>query len=223
MMRWRWLALPLILSGCDTIDPAILGDTDKLLQALYMLAFLALVLFGVGRSTSFGKTVKYLAIWFALLIALIYAYSFRDDLNTAYLRIKGELLPTVPQSEGDGTVTLRRNIDGHFATRVMVNGDPVTFLLDTGASSVVLPLEVATNLGYTPSDLSFIVQVGTANGVAVAAPIRIDRMEVGDIALRNVEALVLERGRLSQPLLGMSFLNRLSGFDVSGNTLTLRR
>jgi len=222
MTRFVFL-LPLVLAGCGSVDPAMLGDTDKLLQAVYMLAFLALVLFGVGRSTSLGKTLKYLAIWAALLVALIYAYSFRDDLNSAYLRIKGELLPTVPQATGTGIVTLRRNVDGHFSTRVLINGEPATFLIDTGASSVVLPYRTADALGYDPAALNFTVQVGTANGMAVAAPIRIARMEVGDILLTDVAAMVLERGKLAQPLLGMSFLNRLDGFDVTGNTLTLRR
>jgi aspartyl protease family protein len=139
------------------------------------------------------------------------------------MRVKGELLPTVPQDDGDGRVTLRRNIDGHFAARVLVNGRPATFLVDTGASSVVLPWRVADDLGYDPNALSFIVTVGTANGNAVAAPIRIGRMEMGGIVLENVEAMVVEEGKLSHPLLGMSFLNRLHGFDVTGNTLTLRR
>ena len=222
-MRRAAPALAVLLAGCDAIDPALLGDTDTLMQGVYLLAFLALVMFGVGRSISVGKTLKYLAIWAALLIGLVYAYSFRDELNTAYMRVKGELLPTVPQSSGEGTVTLRRNMDGHFSTRVMVDGQPATFLIDTGASSVVLPYRVARDLGYDPASLSFIVTVGTANGTAVAAPIRIGRMEVGDIAMGNVEALVVEEGKLSTPLLGMSFLNRLHGYAFQGNTLTLQR
>ena len=221
-MRRLLFVLPL-LAGCGAVDTSILGDTDKLMQVVYLLAFLALIMFGMGRSISVGKTLKYLAIWTALLIALIYAYSFRDGLNTAYMRVKGELLPTVPQGTGNGNVTLRRNSNGHFAARVMVNGKPATFLVDTGASSVVLPWRVADELGYDPNSLPFILTVGTANGSAIAAPIRIGRMEMGDIVLENVEAMVVEEGKLSQPLLGMSFLNRLHGYDVTGNTLTLRR
>jgi len=198
-------------------------DFDGFMQVIYLLAILAFLGFGFRGAGSFGKTVKYLAIWLGLLMALIYAYSFRDDLNGAYLRIKGELLPSVPQSAGDGTVTLRRDGNGHFSSQIMVDGTATTFLVDTGASSVVLPWSVAETLGYDPAALSFIVTVGTANGTAVAAPIRIARMEIGDIALRDVSALVLEQGKLSEPLLGMSFLNRLSGFEVAGNTLTLRR
>ena len=221
-MRRLLLALPL-LAGCEAVDPEILGDTDKLMRVIYLLAFLALVMFGFGRGISVGKTLRYLAIWIALLVGLIYAYSFRDELGAAYMRIKGELLPTVPQSQGEGVVTLRRSLDGHFAARVFVNGQPVTFLVDTGASSVVLPWRLADELGYDPASLSFIVQVGTANGTAVAAPIRIARMEMEDIVVENVAAMVVEEGKLSQPLLGMSFLDRLHGFDVRGNTLTLRR
>lgn len=199
------------------------GGFDQFMQVIYLLAILALILFGFRGAGSFGKTVKYLAIWFGLILALIYVYSFRDDANGVYSRIKGELLPNAPQSHSDGTVTLRRDADGHFSTRVIVDGTAETFLVDTGASSVTLPYSTAEALGYGPDTLSFIVPIGTANGMATAAPIRIGRMEIGDIALENVAALVVEQGRLSQPLLGNSFLNRLSGFEVRGNTLTLRR
>ena len=217
----RLLPILLVFAGCDAVDPSLAGDTDKLMQGIYMLAFLALVMFGIGRSVSIGKTLKYLAIWAALLIALIYAYSFRSELNTAYMRVKGELFPTLAQSTGDGVVTLRRDMNGHFSVRVDVNGSPSTFLIDTGASSVVLPYRVADMLGYDPANLPFILQVGTANGTSVAAPITIDRMEIEGIVLRDVPAMVVEAGKLGQPLLGMSFLNRLNGFSVSGNTMTL--
>ncbi len=216
-------AIALLLAGCGAVEGDVLGDTDTLMRAIYLLALLALVLFGVRGAGSFGKTVKYLVIWLALLLALIYAYSFRDDARGVYSRIMGELLPSVAQEAGEGVVTLRRDIDGHFAARVFVNGRPETFLLDTGASSVVLPWRVAEELGFDPANRSFIVSVSTANGMASAAPLRIERMEIGGIVVEDVAALVTERGRLSQPLLGMSFLDRLSGFEVSGNTLTLRR
>ncbi len=217
----RLIPVLALLVGCDTIDPTLTNDTDKLMQGIYLLAFLALVLFGMGRSISVGKTLKYLAIWAILLIALVYAYSFRTELNTAYMRVKGELFPTLAQSNGNGEVTIRRDIDGHFSVRIYVNGTSETFLIDTGASSVVLPYRVADRLGYDPANLPFILQVGTANGQAVAAPITIARMEIEGIVIRDVSAMVVEQNKLSQPLLGMSFLNRLYGFSVSGNTMTL--
>lgn len=221
-MRFAALSLALLsLSGCATVDPSVLNDSDKMMQVVFLLAMLAFILFSMGPSI--GKTIKYLAIYGVLLLALILAYSYRSDFDSIYYRIKGELLPSHPQAIGDGIVTLRRDRDGHFSTRALVNGIPGTFLIDTGASSVVLPFRTAQQLGYAPDRLPFTLTVGTANGRAVAAPIIIEEMEINGIIMRRVGAMVVEEGKLSQPLLGMSFLNRLSGFNISGNTLTLTR
>ena len=221
MKRLAIILLPLGIAGCDMVDPAILNDTDKVMQIVFLLALLAFLMLGMGGSV--GKMIKHLSIWAALLLLLILAYSFRSDFGNAYTRVRGELFPSHPQVVGDGVVTLRRDIDGHFSTRALVNGVPGTFLIDTGASSVVLPYRTAERLGYNPADLAFTITVGTANGNAVAAPILINEMEIEGIIMRRVKAMVVEEGKLSQPLLGMSFLNRLTEFNISGNTLTLTR
>ena len=150
-------------------------------------------------------------------------YSYRTELNHAYTRLKSELLPGRPVAQGDGTVRIARTEDGHFSALAMVNGRPLAFLIDTGASSVVLPFKEAIRLGFKSGELHFIRKVQTANGTAFEAPILIDRLEVEGIVMEKVGAAVAEPGNLSTPLLGMSFLNRLQSYSFEGAALTLKQ
>ncbi|MCC2113048.1 MAG: TIGR02281 family clan AA aspartic protease, partial [Hyphomicrobiales bacterium] len=93
--------------------------------------------------------------------------------------------------------------------------------VDTGASTVVLTLRDAMRAGYSIDDLRFTAPISTANGRTVAAPLRIGEIAVGDIKAVNVQGLVARPGALSQSLLGMSFLDRLSRWEVSGDRLML--
>jgi len=119
------------------------------------------------------------------------------------------------------TVTLRANALGHFSISADINGMPVDMMADTGATYVALTYKTALSLGLQPSDLPFTKQTDTANGVAAVAPIILDEMRIGEIVVRRVEAVVTAPGRLRQNLLGMSFINRLSRFEMSGQRLTL--
>lgn len=118
-------------------------------------------------------------------------------------------------------VTLKANALGHFSLTVHVNGMPVEMMADTGATYVALTFKTALSLGLEPSDLPFTKETDTANGVTAVAPVVLDEVRIGDIVLRRVEAVVTAPGRLRQNLLGMSFINRLSRFEMSGQRLTL--
>lgn len=118
-------------------------------------------------------------------------------------------------------VTLRANSYGHFTVTAFIDGSEVELMTDTGATYVALSYETALGLGYRPEDLPFTSESETANGVARVAPIMLREVRVGDIVVRDVQAVVAEPGKMSQNLLGMSFINRLSRFEVSGRKLTL--
>jgi len=120
-----------------------------------------------------------------------------------------------------GSVTLRANRFGHFSVTADINGMPVEMMADTGATYVALTFRTALSLGLQPSELPFTKQTDTANGVTAVAPIMLDEVRIGDIVVRRVEAVVTAPGRLRQNLLGMSFINRLSRFEMSGQRLTL--
>ncbi|NDV86259.1 TIGR02281 family clan AA aspartic protease [Aurantimonas aggregata] len=112
--------------------------------------------------------------------------------------------------------------DGHFRTDVRMNGRPVSVLVDTGAPLVAIDAATARRLGVVLGASDWRRTVQTANGPAPAAIARLDRIELGTLTVRNVDAMVMRDGTLPTALLGMSFLNQLS-FESDGAQLTLRQ
>jgi aspartyl protease family protein len=107
------------------------------------------------------------------------------------------------------TVTLNSDRRGHFQVDARVEGRSIDFLVDTGASSVALRESAAARLGIHPAARDYSVKVQTANGVGKAARVRLDRVEIAGITVRDVEALVVPDNALATNLLGMSFLSRV--------------
>lgn len=124
-------------------------------------------------------------------------------------------------SRPERRVKLTANDYGHFVAQAEINGVKVELLTDTGATYVALNYETAQRIGLAAKDLQFTSQSSTANGIARVAPVSIDYLRIGSIVLHNVEAVVAEPGKMPQNLLGMSFIKRLSGFELSGNSLNI--
>jgi aspartyl protease family protein len=120
------------------------------------------------------------------------------------------------------TVAVARTNAGDFAITAEINGARVAMVLDTGASSVVLTRDDAKAAGLPLEVLQYTVNIDTANGRTRAAPVTLDRIAIGSLAERSVDALVAQPGQLKTSLLGMSFLNRLRSWEVSGDRLLLR-
>ena len=118
------------------------------------------------------------------------------------------------------SITLAADARGHFFTQGAVNGSPVRFLVDTGATVVALPASEARRLGvdYRKGQPGF---TNTAGGVVQTFRVRFDLVRLGDIELSGVDGVVIEEG-LNIALLGMSFLNRLE-MKRDGQTMTLIR
>jgi aspartyl protease family protein len=110
---------------------------------------------------------------------------------------------------------------GHFVIDAAVNGVSVRFLVDTGASDVVLTLEDAAALGFEPRSLDFSRGYHTANGVVRAAPVVLRELRIGQYSLYDVDAAV-NQAPIGISLLGMSFLDRLAGYEVDDGRLMLR-
>ena len=94
-------------------------------------------------------------------------------------------------------------------------------LIDTGASFVTLSHRDAERVGIDPGTLDFTIPIRTANGTMQAASIMLDSLAVGSIEQKNIRALVAPRGSLGQSLLGMSFLDALHGYAISGDRMVL--
>jgi aspartyl protease family protein len=174
-----------------------------------------------ARPSDVARLATAAMTWALLLIALIGVYAYRFEASEIFGRVTGELLPSEPQVERGGEVVVNRRLSGEFAIAGRVNNARVTFLFDTGASSVVLTAEDARRAGVETSRLVFDVPVATANGSAMAAETRLDQIAVGPIVMRNVPAMVARRGALDESLLGMSFLERLKSYTVERDRLIL--
>lgn len=118
-------------------------------------------------------------------------------------------------------LALPRGPGGHYFLTAKVNGVDMTFLVDTGATDVALGAEHAKKLRLQLRDNDYTKRYRTANGIVRGAPVALRQVQAGRLRLRDVEASVLE-GPLDMPLLGMSFLNRLKGYEVRGDQLVLR-
>ena len=209
------------IAGLDAASFAGLVAGGALL--LYFSASLA----GSYRGR-FGQAFKDFAIWVLIAFALVAVYSFRDEVTYLTRRVAGELLPpgeTVIYNggeRGEQAVRVRRRPDGHFSIRMQVNGAPVTMMVDTGASTIVLRPADARLAGIDVDRLNYSVPVQTANGTADTAAVRLRQVAVGPIRLDHVDALVARPGVLNESLLGMNFLRRLRSYEFSGEFLTLR-
>jgi len=131
--------------------------------------------------------------------------------------------PAAQSSRGTDSVIVPRDGYGHFRTDGRVDGRRLNFLIDTGASVIALTAEDAASLGLHPGDSEYRVMLKTANGVVRAAPTTLGMVEIGGIMVRDVVAVVMPDGALSENLLGMSFLTRLRHFEYSEGKMVLER
>jgi aspartyl protease family protein len=179
----------------------------------------------LGSGIPLGHFLRSIAIWIIIILALVAGYQYRYELQDVGHRITAGLIPGSPISNRDGngviTVTLAKADNGHFEVRGEVNGATVPFMVDTGASSIVLSSEDARRAGLDPDELSYKTPIMTANGSTTAANVTLDSVKIGAIERRNIRAMVAQDGRMAGSLLGMNFLNTLSGFSVRGDRLIL--
>ena len=126
-------------------------------------------------------------------------------------------------SAGQHKMELASGRDGHFHADARVNGRHIDFMVDTGASLVILRETDAANAGLHPMPRDYTATVSTANGRIKAAPAKLERIEVGDITVFDVPALVLPDEVLSQNLLGVSFLSRLRRYEYADGRMMLEQ
>jgi aspartyl protease family protein len=217
-----FVGVALLLISADA--GASFGLTQSQFGQLIPLVILAII-FAAGafsRRQNLSAIAGNFAVWAGLFVMILVGYTYREDLMDVAARVVGEFSPTTAIVDSEnGTATFRRGLDGHFTVASTVNGSALPLLFDTGASAVVLSYRDAARAGIAVDDLSFTLPVMTANGTGRAAVVELDRIEVGGIARRNVRAFVAEDGALQGSLLGMTFLETLSRYAVTGDRLEL--
>ena len=229
-----WIALFILALGAMLLvsnESGMIAGLDSTTFGYAALCLALLVFIGGGMLGNYsgrvGAMLRDAVTWLALGLGLVTLYAYKDELMPIAARVVGELIPgsamTVEQSAGGvAEVRIRKRLDGHFTATVDVNGKPISMIVDTGASTIVLRPEDAEKAGIDIAKLTFKVPVLTANGRTVAARVRLDKVGIGPLDRQKVEALVAQPGALTQSLLGMSFLSRLRSYEFSGDFLTLR-
>ena len=216
--------LILIFNGNDGMIGSM--TDDQFAGTIYLGLFatiLAAALFASGQR--FGEMARQAGIWIAILVMLVVGYEYRFELQETASRVTSGLLPgqaiTSQDVNGDLSVTINRR-SRHFEVVGSVNGDRQQFLVDTGASTIVLTETNARNAGFHPEDLNFRIPVSTANGVAMAARISGVDITIGGIERRGMVALVARDSQIQSNLLGMNFLDTLSSFEFQRDRMILR-
>ena len=228
-----WIVLVLVVAGVAALAvklaPSLGFDvtSDGSVRLIYFVALLFFVGMALAGRVGLREVVRGVLGWAAILIVVVGAYAYRAELVGVGGRLLGVLVPGLPISgtlAGDSgdSVMIVRDGDGHFIVRAGIDGVPMTMLVDTGASLVTLTPEDAASIGIDTVRLEFTTPIQTANGMIRAAPITIDRLSIGSIERRGVKALVAPPDALQESLLGMSFLNLLSGYAISGDRLVLK-
>jgi aspartyl protease family protein len=153
-------------------------------------------------------------IWVLIFVGAIAAAGLWQDM-------KGDL--TLTQATiSDNMIEVPRGRDGHFHLDLQINGVTVPFLVDTGATQVVLTRADAARVGLDPAELNFIGSAYTANGEVRIAPVVLERVTLGPIEDRKLRATV-NSGQMEQSLLGMTYLNRFERIEIQNDRLLLTR
>jgi aspartyl protease family protein len=153
-----------------------------------------------------------------LIVLSLYGVSVLEETVVAAKNDKTAAKVEPPKSPNPRSTrgAIIRSENGQFATDGRVDGRPIAFVVDTGASQITLRESEAARLGYRPHERDYVVTIHTANGEGRAARVELDTVEVGDIIVRDVPALVVPDKALGVNLLGMSFLSRVKWVHERG-------
>lgn len=190
------------------------GDFGHLLYLVLLLCAVGGYFFAEGRQ-KLSRNMQQAAVWGLIFLGVIAGYGLWGD-------IRQTVSPTQMVVGEEGRIETRRGNDGHFHLTLDVQGTPVEFVVDTGASGIVLTREDAERVGLDPETLRYTMTALTANGEVAIAPVRLSEVRLGSHVDRNLRAAV-NGGELFQSLLGMDYLGRFARIEIAGDRLILTR
>ena len=185
------------------------------------LFYMIILLVGVGggflysRRKNISQSVQQALIWVLIFVGVIIAYGFKDV-------VRAQIFPSSAAQNGENSVTLSRATDGHFYANLQINERYIEFVIDTGATAIVLSKVDAQRIGIETETLSYLGSAQTANGTVSTAFVRLNVVKLGGIIDYDLPASV-NGGELYGSLLGMDYINLFSEFKINGDTLTLTR
>jgi len=183
---------------------------------LAYLGLLAIAITGsylVSQRNNLGKVAQQASIWVLIFVGAVAAFGMWGDISQSI---------TPRQMVSGETVTVPRSPDGHYYLTLDINDAPVNFVVDTGASQVVLTQNDARRVGLNPDELRYLGTANTANGIVQTASVRLDEVSLGGITDTSVRAVV-NGGQMDTSLLGMTYLSAFDSIAISNNELVLIR
>jgi aspartyl protease family protein len=184
------------------------------LTYLMILGSVLLVWFVAQNRASLGKLAQQALIWGLIFVGALAAVGLWED-------IRQTVRPMQSVVAGD-RIEVPRAPDGHYYLTVEIEGVPVRFVVDTGASQIVLSQSDAERIGLDTKSLAYLGRAYTANGEVRTAPVRLESLAVGPVRHENLRAVV-NQGEMDQSLLGMEYLQRFSSIEITGGRLVLSR
>ncbi|HOZ34245.1 MAG TPA: TIGR02281 family clan AA aspartic protease [Tabrizicola sp.] len=188
-------------------------------ETLARVGYLAIILVALGGwvlvefRQRMGQALRMAMAWGLIFVGIIAGYGLWSD-------IRQDILP-MQELAADGSVEVPRAEDGHYYLTLTINGTAVPFMVDTGATGMVLAGVDADRLGIDPESLSYLGEASTANGVVRTARVTLPTVELGPFRNQDFRAYVTE-GALDQSLLGMDYLGQFR-MEFSGGKLILRQ
>ena len=182
------------------------GDNIGQLAYLVLLGTAVAGWFFAQNRQSMGKTAQQLLIWAMIFLGVIGAVGL-------WPQVRQTIAPSQTALSGD-TISLPRQSDGHYYLIASVNDVPVEFVVDTGASQVVLTQDDARRVGLDPDTLAYVGSAQTANGTVNTARVWLETIKVNDITDTNLRAVV-NQSQMHQSLLGMTYLSRFSKIEIA--------
>ncbi|SDX39792.1 retropepsin-like aspartic protease family protein [Roseicitreum antarcticum] len=188
---------------------------DNLPRVIFLLLLIAAIggYFLIAHRDRMGQVVRLAALWGLIFVGAVAGYGLWQDMRpTSQLSVATD----------GGQIEVRRAPDGHFYLPVMINDAEVRFVVDTGATDLVLSQQDAQRVGLNPDRLAYLGRARTANGEVGLARVTLDHVVVGPFEDRRVSAVVNE-GEMRESLLGMGYLQRFARIEIAGNRLILSR
>ena len=188
-----------------------------------MVAVLALVSSGLLfiRDINLKQATRNILAWLGVAGVLMIGFTYQDELRRMALRLRADLIPGYAVETGDHEMTISESDGGSYFVYGTVNDTQVKFLIDTGASDIVLSPGDARRAGIDLDRLTFDHPYESANGIGHGARLKLLSLKVGKIDLADVDAAV-DKAEMSSSLLGMTFLRRLKSFQFADRKLILR-
>ncbi len=190
------------------------GDQIANLAYLGLLGAAIAGMFFLSNRQNLGKTAQLAAIWGLIFVGVVAAVGMWSDL-------RNQISPR-QSIVGDTTIAVPRSPDGHYYMTLEVNGVAVDFVVDTGASQVVLTQADAKRVGLNLAELRYIGTANTANGTVRTAPVWLGSVTLGDVTDTDVRAVVNE-GAMKGSLLGMTYLGQFGRIEIADGKLILTR